>query len=361
MEIVEPQPSLETTAFSQADVEPFEFRDPERHELAMREAMDVLMVVDPKAHQEFSALLMNRDYIAPNTVPILVPGQYIGSVINPERKYEAYQLAAAFPNRPILLLDLPGNGRSDRFTEPQRQEILSDRRISRVARALLNGAKTQFSNATEIDVLGTSLGGLASLEMVAQAGQLDLKPRNFVGHEVVGLDENRHPIGLMYGFLWVDYWDNKNRYQKDAAGERLRQGYQGFIDELEKYGYRDGQYLNDGGFYQKEGYRFPARMMLFHSPIATTAGLAALELTLNQHPDFRAGFMNAGRSAVNIWPHIEPEARRLLSQYGDRLVWQLWPEDGHSVGTAPQLPRLTAFSQFIIEHHEAIRQGQPSY
>jgi hypothetical protein len=319
--------------------------EPERHRDLMREVLDVVSV-KANGGQAFSALRLNRDQVDGRT-PLVISGQFLASVCNPDRKWEGYQLAAHLPETPILLIDNPAHGRSDNFTVEQKLESLELKRFSKVGRAFLQVSRRVFSEAVTLDFEGCSAAGLGVMEMAWQAETQGFTPRKLVGLEPTGL-ERRSGISLSLGFFIREHLD-QSRYAIDPAGAQLRASFKQFESELKNYGYQASDGISTFSPLQRDG-AFLIPSFLFRNGLATTAGFDALEVTLESEPDFSADFMSGLLSHISRWKAIEPRVNQLQARFPDRLSWQVWPNDNHSVGLASQQPRLAAFAAAALSN-----------
>lgn len=331
--------------FPQGTTQPLEFDNAERADIATREALDVQMFEGGDQH--ITGLRMNRDFEAANTPPLVVLGPYIASVLNPEIKYDATQLAAALPETPLLVLDNLSHGHSSVFSPEQKREMWRYRRFSLVGQTtLLQVVRAAYPNNPTFDTAGTSMGGAVGLEMARQAALYDMTPRYYVGRETAGMDKQIGPQ-LNFGYFVQETRDQK-RYKENPEGQGLRESYESFVQKLvNEYGYDLDSALSFGGVYKNDG-MFVLPSIAFRSPMATGIGFELLEKALHNNPDFKAYFLSAGRSKVTRWPAVQPQVEKLLEAHPDRLEWELWPEDNHGVGLAPQAPRLARFTQFAL-------------
>lgn len=328
--------------FCAANVDPLWFEDPERHDTAMRETIETVTLTGD-GDQQFSGLHLNRDF---SDKPAIVRlGAWFNDVTTPDLKYTAYQFAAANPENPVLLVDVPAHGTSDRLTPAQRREIVLTKQVSLVAASQASAARTRLADTSEIIVVGESAGARLSPDFAVKAGEIGLHPLVLIGFEMAGVDK-RPSLACAAAFFIDGHLAQKN-YHQGSDNRKLDDAFEiGFRPELAKFGYHGEAYDLVEIFKKEPSY---LGFLLARSPLADDGGFAALERALDTNQDMSASLVSAGLSKVSRWRKIKPQVDHLLTVYPSRVSWDLWPNDHHSMGIAPQQPRQAAFTRAVID------------
>jgi hypothetical protein len=174
--------------------------DPLRHSILMREASEVLVGRSDEG-QQLSCVYANRDF--ESRTPILCLNSMFVDSGMAELKYAAYHPAAAFPDRPILILDLPAHGRSGRLTDSQFAGIVNTKSLEPVVKAEAEAAKRRLPDMSEAVVYGESAGALIALDFVKQIGKLGVKPEAILGVEPAGL-ESRPSVDVHASYFLIE-------------------------------------------------------------------------------------------------------------------------------------------------------------
>lgn len=322
-------------AFDQAHTIPFQFEG-ERHDIAMREAVDTIRLTG-EGGQQFSGLHLNRDH---SGKPAIVRfGAWLSASNGPEAKYAAYQYAAANPDHPVLLVDMPAHGLSDRATSEQRREIFLSRRLSRIASSQAVAVSNRLPSASEVILLGDSLGGRVAPDVAIQAGRVGLKPVMLLGFDIAGVDE-RPSLGIAKAFF-VDEAKTQRNYRQGADNERLDKAYEvGFKQGLVK----DESYKLYSVYFKDLAL---IALIFARSPLASRSGFDSIEEALSVNPELLAAFVSGGLSKISRLAKIQHEIDQLTARQ-PRLTWDVWPNDSHSMGLAPQQPRFARYTQAKI-------------
>jgi hypothetical protein len=109
---------LDAERFSAGNVAP-RFFEGERQAIALREASELITLNGEKG-QRFSGLHFNRDF-AGNLAIVSLRGMF-EDVNDIGLRYTGYQIAAANPENPVLLINIPAHGDSDPLTVAQRRK-----------------------------------------------------------------------------------------------------------------------------------------------------------------------------------------------------------------------------------------------
>ncbi|MGH7489801.1 MAG: hypothetical protein ACREMY_29980, partial [bacterium] len=103
---------LEAERFSAAQVGP-EFFEGERQDIALREAQEVITMTGDDG-QRIAGLHFNRDFAG--NLGIVRLGAMFDDLHGVDLRYIGYQLAAANPENPVLVMGLPAHWGSDPLT-----------------------------------------------------------------------------------------------------------------------------------------------------------------------------------------------------------------------------------------------------
>ena len=318
------------------DIEPFRFTDQERHDTALREAIETV-IFDTEDGQQFSGLHLNRDF---SDKPAIVRrNAWMSSVLAPEQKYAGYQYAAANPEHPIVILDMPAHGYSSKLTKLQRKEILDTGDLGLIGAAQSESVVRKLGGVKELIETGDSLGARIAADAARKAGELGVRPLALIGFDMVGL-ERRKSIAVAKSFFITEWLQSKRLYKENPATQELEQAYEeGFKTELENAGF-------NGGFNMVDIFRRDPKLLSFvvyKSPLATDSGVEALEKLLAAEQQIVVSLVVGGMSAICRWHKIQPTAERLERVHDGRIQFDVWPEDAHGMGLAPQQPRMAAY------------------
>lgn len=328
---------------------PLDFRDTdaERHEVAVREVSEVL-TGETEDGQRLSYLHVNRDF--ETEPPIICIGSMFVDSGMAELKYAAYQRAATFPDRSILLLDLPAHGQSDALTDAQYSEITVSRGLTRVARAEAEIAKRRLPDITQTVVYGESVGARVALDFAQKIGEIGVEPLAVLGVEAIGL-EKRLSVSVsgsyflaeprMHQVLYRDKGDYKIQNSTYEAA------FQDFKAELTRAVNFDQNILKMQLRVFKTDPRY-ITMLFSNSPLAADTGRQSLETLLEDQPKLPVRLVVGGLSRICRWRHIHEWAENLQANQPERLRFDVWPYDSHGVALAPQQPRLTATLKEVI-------------
>jgi len=326
--------------FSAQNTEPYRFADEARHEAALREADELVCLRN--RNQRFSGLHLNRDF---SEGPVIVRVGSMNSASTTEsQKYTAYQYAAAFPENPVISIDLPSHGGSDRHTIVQRAERLIKKSGSLTAHAEAKAVHAYLPNASEYIIIGDSFGAQLVPEFAIKIGELGLKPLLIMGFDMTGVNY----FNTRKTFLRM----NKARksghsaYHDGEANGRLDEAFEDFCAEMNQLSSNERVY---NPFHV--GKRDPVftLLSLLRSSTNSESGMNALEKSLKCNEDMIAAMVSGGLSKICNWKKIQGRVELMKQMYGDRLSWDVWPEDSHSMSIAPQQPRSAAFAKHIVD------------
>jgi hypothetical protein len=329
--------------FSAENVEPYRFDSAERHSTALREADEVITMDGPNG-QSFSGLHLNRDF---SEGPVIVRvGSMNSSSTTGAQKYTSYQYAAAFPESPVITIDLPSHGYSDRHTVAQRTERIIKKSGSRTAAAEAEAVAAYMDSSSEYIVSGDSFGAQLVPDFAIKLGELGVSPRLIFGFDMTGVNyfNTRQTFVKMNKARKAGH----SAYHRGAANERLDEAFDAFCEELDQFGENERVY---NPFHV--GKRDPVFTLLSVLRSATNgeAGMDALERSMELNDQMVAAMVSGGLSRICDWRKIEPRVDGLKQKFGDRFTWEVWPNDSHSMSIAPQQPRSIAFAKAVIDAH----------
>lgn len=335
--------SLDAECFCAANVKP-QFFEGERQAIALREASEVVIMTGEDG-QKLSGLHFNRDFSS-NTAIVKLNGMFV-DVDSVDQRYSTYQLAAANPDNPVITINIPAHGESDPLTPAQRKEILGGRQVSLVAASQAVAAASRLKECSDVAAIGQSAGGRLAPDFTVKAAEIGLNPVALAAFEPAGLDKRPSLVTFM-SFFKDGFLAQKN-YHRTDADRRLDEGLEKFSAELEEDGFDDAHnaVLNDIRIFS----RSPSYIgfILTRSPLSDDGGFKSIERAMDVNPRMRAAFVSGGLDKVTRWRKIEPRAKRLVSLYRDRMSWDVWPDDGHSMGIGSQQPRFAAAVRTMLE------------
>lgn len=334
----------ETSRYSPENVEPRQFADPERHQTAMREVAEpVLFAADDG--QRFSGLHLNRDFSS-NPIHVRLNSMF-GDSSRADQQYIAYSLAAAFPDKQIVIVDQPSHGSSDNLTEAQAREIKTSGSLTLVGQAHVQALRNQIPNAGLISASGEALGARMAIEFAAEAPTRDFESDHLFGFDTVGLETRFSPF-LGFGYLG-NVLRSRSRYGKTDAHKMLKSAFEEeFIPELEKYGPAQTTTVrHEAGVWKRDKSLFT--FLFRNSPLANDHGLESLVKALEQNDLMEAHLVFGGLSAVGRYNNRVSKKLEVLDRHFDhRIDAQIWPNDDQGIGYAHQHPRLIRFMQDAV-------------
>lgn len=334
---------LDAEKYSAANVSP-QFFEGERQAIALREATE-LVSLRGDGDQLLAGLHLNRDYSS-NLAIVWLNGMF-EDVQSLSLRYAGYQLAAANPENPILVINIPAHGQADPLTPAQRQEILSKKQLSLVAASQAMAASRRLPQTSQVVVAGQSAGARLAPDFAVAVPELDIQPKALVGFNMAGLDK-RPTIASSLAFL-LDGYLLQYKYHRGAADRRLDEAMEvRFRRETERIGFYDqhNALVNDYRVLRQDPSY--AAFLLAGSPLAADTGFTAIEQAMNVNAGLQAALVSAGLDKVTRWRKIEPRARQLANAYPGRLSWDVWPNDRHAMGIATQSPRIAAAIKSVI-------------
>lgn len=334
---------LDAESFSAANVSPL-FFEGERQEIALREASE-LVTLTGEEDQKLSALYLNRDFASGLAIARL--GGMFEDVGSTDLRYAAYQWAAAAPENPVLFVNLPAHGRSDPLTARQLKEVSDKRQLTLLAASQALASRSCLSETGGVIATGQSGGGRLAPDFATAAHELDWKVPALLGISVAGLDK-RPSIATSAAFV-ADGFLAQYKYHRNAEDLKLDRGMGRFAAAMAEYGFRDTHnvLVNDYRIFRKDPSFF--KMLFKGNPLSGDGGFEAIERAMDLNPDMHAAFVSGGLDKVIRWRKIVPQVRQLVNAYPERLTWEYWPEDGHSMGIGSQQPRFAACVRAVIE------------
>ncbi|HET9098702.1 MAG TPA: alpha/beta hydrolase [Candidatus Saccharimonadales bacterium] len=315
----------------------------DRHEDLMSELADERRFISFSG-QHFSGLHVNRFFAS--SIPLVRLGSWLSASNTPEAKYTMYQFAAANPERQILLIDMPSHGSSDNLSAKQWAETVRFQKVSEIGKAQAEAVRSHIPSATEIIVVGDSLGGRVAPDFARHAGQLGLNPILIAGFDIAGIDKRRS-LRMAEAFFIAEK-KRQHRYHEGPQNMALDEAYDHqFVPMLPRYGMSNVKY-NPMAVYKKN----PLLSLFFlaRSPIASNTAFQSIEAVLDYNDQVIASFVSGGLSKVCRWQHIQEDIQSLKDKYNKRFTWDVWPNDSHSMNIAPQQPRFAQLTRNMIDN-----------
>ncbi len=285
----------------------------------------------------FSSLFVNRHAI--NDAPLIVmPGQFLADVTGPERQYEAFQFAHAFPDNPILLVDTLGHGHSDKHTLAQFAQMAKDGSADPVADPMAEAIRAfrteRDAEDQPIQFIGISYGARLG---IALARKFPEETTSLTLFETPSLTD-RWTAGLQkdYAFKESRQWAEYERHIVEHTP--LRDNYAGFIEQ--------GDYRSRAKNFYLSG-DMAAFANLIRSPLAHPGAMRDLEALITQQRDIDILMCSGSRSSISKAADARPYLERvaeLAPLRGHRFESRIYPEDDHNMGRAELMPRLASIA-----------------
>lgn len=322
------------------EITPYWFEDPARHDLAMREVAETLVLIGEN-EQRFSAIHVNRDFT--EKPPIISINAMFTGANSPEQKYAAYQFAALHPDRSVIKIDVPAHGYSDKLTHEQYREIIGKRTLTLVANSQFQAISTRLPDLKEIVAVGDSLGGRIGFDIVKSAHEKEVHTKNLFAFDPVGL-EKRLSVGVSTSYFLSEYFKSKRIYDNQNMLLSHNQAYEDkFKSELTRVGFEND--FSMPAVFKKDP-RFIG-FLFFRSPLASDTGAEALEECILIEDQLKANIVIGGLSGICRWNKIQSWANNMEAISSGRAVFNVWQGDSHGMALAPQQPRM---AQYIKQH-----------
>lgn len=334
--------SLEADRFSAALTVPIMFEG-ERQDIALREAQEVITMPGDDG-QRFAGLHFNRDFESNPAIVRL--GAMFDDIHSEDLRYIGYQLAAANPENPVLVMGLPAHGGSDALTDAQRREIRTDRGLTLVANSLVTAAGPRLGDGAELVAVGQSTGARLAPDFTLMAGEAGFRPAAMVGFNSVGLD--RRPSFSTFTNFVVDGVMGQKAYHEGFDNLKMDSGLARFKKDMAAAGFDKPHdaLANAIGIFRTDPSYFG--FLVARSPLSADSGFEAIAKSLDAEPEMLAAFVSGGVDKVTRWTRIEPRVRQLVDHYDGRLSWDVWPDDGHAMGISTQQPRFAAAIRSVV-------------
>lgn len=330
---------------AEAVADSWRFSEPERHEAALRELDEPAFVIADSG-QSFSGLFLNRDQT--DETPIVVVGAFLTSSKTPDQMYTAYQYAATNPDRRVLLIDMPSHGMSSPMTSEQISEIYKTRTIYNIGSAQAEALADFMPDTPDFILAGDSLGARVAPDIATRLGRMGLKTELMVSFETVGI-QKRLSVATAWDYVVGEHLIKPKLYN-NPANDRLEANLDEFKADLEAAGVETEAFSPLPVL--KSDLRIGS-MFLVRSPLSTTTGLRAIESAMDENPQLEAAFVSAALSKVSHWRKVEPAVKAMAERYPERLRWDLWQSDSHSMGLSTQQPRHAAYARDVIQGIQA--------
>lgn len=261
-----------------------------------------------------------------------------------DQKYIAYQEAAAFPNRSVIIIDQPAHGASDILTPLQIKAIRQEGDLRPVGAAQASAVKSRIPGVRQLVLTAEALGARVGVEIAAAAPELDLEVLHMFGFDMPGLEKRRSIGGVGLGFL-LRVPKSRSLYQKGEANQNLSASFEDFQKELAQYGsVHVPTARTEAGVWKRQ--RSLITFLLRNSPLANDRGAETLQEALESNQNMMVNLVFGGLSAVG---RLNEKTKSRLAELnyttGNRIDKDLWPDDDQGMGYAHHRPRLTAYEK----------------
>jgi pimeloyl-ACP methyl ester carboxylesterase len=275
------------------------------------------LIADPQTGQQLNTILANREVLAgnPDQAVTVWSSLYMNTINNDdENAYRILELARQMPNRSVLAFDYPNMGGSDRLTPEQKSTKKKDSYFE-VADAQLRIMKEL--GITKINLVGSSMGGFASLALAVRAAKHGVQVENLI---VIDSPGGKHMPAPLLTFRDLREAGNLDRYHSSPADPAM---------EVSRKKISVGKALSD--WLTKDPWFVYLRSMTK----ATIFDRAVTALT--DQPDMNLVFVNGSESQVSPVRTITDIVKRLQDQVGKERVSQiLFSGEGHLTNVQPK-------------------------
>lgn len=260
----------------------------------------------------------------------------IASDILPDRAYEGAQLAALC--RPIIMLDMPGQGLS---TAHKRRQIfdLTIKRDTASQAAPLVDAVQKLAGSDPVDFFGISHGGHLALKCT------ELSNGDLVSN-VLAIDlpavQRRFTVPLQIGYMFIDGYLGKRKYLESLQGSELEEDFNRFKEEFLALHEERGSVLFKNN---------PGLMALnfFMSANARAGSLRSWQRILDRKSTYVTVVTGEKSSITN--PHAINEFIAEQSPAGQARSRQIVIEgEDHNIGLIHLMPRAVAWAKAAYSH-----------
>jgi len=325
---------------------PFMFDDMERHATAMREVGEQV-IFEGEEGQRYSGLHVNRDF---ESQPAIIRiNSMFGDSGRIDQKYIAYQYAAAFPERPFVLLDLPSHGNSDNLTPAQSKAIKERADLGQVASSQVKAVGERLPGVQKAALVGEALGARMATEFAGKACMYDIDVTDLLAVDMPGL-QKRSSAAIGLGYLG-NVLRSRSRYAKGEANQRLNANFtENFSKEFEQYGsVEKTTAAKEAGVWKRDKSLFT--FLFRNSPLANDMGYDSLKDALVLNNYLSLGLVFGGHSAVGKYtPQIEAKLTELAKRLPrHKIEWEVWPNDDQGIGYAHHSPRIVRVLRDQIE------------
>lgn len=294
-----------------------------------------IRTVDVSMSQKIGYTLLNRELLG-EASPIVAPGGFMSDLTTASRAYEGASLAGL--GRPVMMVDIPGHGRSSPHNLWQTYDLCFNRSLEQQAAPLLESVLAVLPDNDPVDYFGISYGGLLSLEMT----------RNDPGDRVVGvfgLDipavKKRWSLGLQLGYLLLDGQIGHRQYKNYLADSSAFADFASFSDEFSRLGVEPAPsfFRNNPGL---------AGLNMLMSPAARPTALDAWGGIMEQK-SAAVEVVTAELSNISDYRAIELFIDSMATEHRSRCRQTVVLGEDHNIGMAPLIPRAVAWASQAYE------------
>lgn len=277
--------------------------------------------------------LLNKHLLG-DSPAIVAIGGFMSSLTSADRAYEGVQLASL--QRPVLMLDLPGHGKSSPHNKHQIIDLCIRRHQTADSQAapLTEAVQRLLPPNDVLDMFGVSHGSLMAFIMTSQ------DPGDRI-NTVFGLDvpavKKRLTLALQFGYIVKDNILGKRPYIAALKETTAQSDYETFKSLYESLKVPPANSLiraNTGLFF----------LNLFRSINATTVALDAWQQVM----DTKSASINAvisEKGSVSDATVLLDFVASLPEEHRHRSSITVVPDENHNIGKTELLPRAVLWAE----------------
>lgn len=282
-------------------------------------------------------MLLNRRIDAK---PIVAINGFMSDLASSDGAYFGSNLAAL--ERPVLMLELPGHGRSTPHTSRQIIDLCFRQNANSQAEPLVETVDHIFSGPDQFDMVGISHGAL----MAVKIAELDPAAR---ARRLLGIDlpavRNRNTLELQVSYMVLESIIGKRRSTDAMRRTGLMEDFEVFKKTYEALGVQRSL-----PFYRKNPGLF--FLNLFRSINASDEGLKSLRAVLaNTYTEVELKTSEKGR--ISNPANIAKFITELPPEQARRVHQEIILGEDHNLGRTELLPRVAAWSKQFFDETKA--------
>lgn len=195
-------------------------------ETLLQEVSDV-RAIEVAKNIDVGYTLLNRSLLGERAAIVAIGG-FMSSLTTADRAWEGVQLAAL--ERPILMLDLPGHGKSSPHSSRQIVDLCMRRSADSEAAPLVEAVQRVLGADDKVDYFGISHGSYMSMKSA------ELDPGDRV-NTVFGIDlpavKRRFTLGLQAGYIVADNIIGRKKYIEALKDTEFQHDFDAFKDAFD--------------------------------------------------------------------------------------------------------------------------------